>query len=70
LPIPSPVRLIIYDVLGRHIKTLVDSQHSIGHFQIAWDGTDEQNLPVAAGLYFCRMESGDFATVIKLALVK
>ena len=70
LPVPGNVRLIIYDLLGRHIKTLVNSQHSTGHFQIAWDGTDEQNLPVAAGLYFCRMESGDFVKVIKLALVK
>lgn len=70
LPAHSHVRLIVYDLLGRQIKALVDSQHSIGRFQIAWDGTDEHNQPVTTGLYFCRMEAGEFVRIIKLALVK
>jgi flagellar hook assembly protein FlgD len=57
-------------VLGRQIRTLIASQHSVGRFQIVWDGTDEKHLPVAAGSYFYRMESGEFVKVIKLALVK
>lgn len=70
LLIPCHVRLIIYDLVGQQIKSLVDSQQPAGHFQITWDGTDEQYLPVAAGVYFCRMEAEDFVKVIKLALVK
>ena len=70
IPVTGHVQLVIYDVLGRHIKTLVDGQHATGHFQATWDGTDEHNLPIAAGVYFCRMEAGEFVKVIKLAFVK
>jgi len=70
LPRPGHVRLAIYDVLGRHIRTLVDTQQPVGHFRTAWDGTDEYNMKMAAGVYFCRLEAGDFVKVIKLALVK
>jgi len=48
----------------------VDAQQQADHFQITWDDTDEHYLPVAAGVYFCRLEAGEFVKVIKLALVK
>ncbi len=70
LPNSSHVRLVIYDLLGRPIKTLVDTQRQAGHFQTIWDSTDEHNLPVAAGVYFCRMEAGEFVKTTKLVLVK
>ncbi|HEX9972522.1 MAG TPA: T9SS type A sorting domain-containing protein, partial [bacterium] len=70
VPNSNHVRLAIYDLLGRHVKTLVDTQQPAGHFQTTWDGADEHNLPVAVGVYFCRMEAGEYVKVIKLALVK
>ena len=70
MPKSEYVRLAIYDILGRHIRTLMDTRHQAGHFQTTWDGTDERNMPVAAGVYFCRMEAKDFVKVIKLALVR
>jgi flagellar hook assembly protein FlgD len=70
LPKSTHVRIAIFDMLGRHIKTLVNSRQPAGRFSTVWNGTDEQSLPIAAGLYFCKMEADDFAKVIKLALVK
>jgi len=70
LPKPGSVRLTICDVLGRRIRTLIDTHKPAGRFQMIWDGTNEQGLPVAAGLYFCCMESGEYIKVIKLALLK
>ncbi len=75
---PAHIRLLIYDVLGRHIRTLSDTRQQVGHFQTSWDGTDDQKVPVAAGVYFCRLEAGDpstgswqgFVKAIKLALVR
>ncbi|HEX9973418.1 MAG TPA: hypothetical protein VGD14_15205 [bacterium] len=60
----------------------MDTCQPAGHFQTTWDGADEHNLPVAASVYFCSMETNDpsigspnksgpnFVRVIKLALVK
>lgn len=70
LPMPSHVHIVIYDLLGRHIKTLLDVEQPAGHFQLIWDGTDVSDKPVASGLYFCRMEAGNFVKVIKLELLK
>jgi hypothetical protein len=70
LPKSSHIRIFIYDILGRQVKILVDTRQSAGHYQTAWDGTDDRSLSVAAGLYFCRMEAGDFVKVMKLVLVR
>ena len=70
LPHTALVQLAVYDVLGREVKRLVDEQKSPGLHKITWDATNESGQRVAAGLYFCRMRSGDFATVIKLLFVR
>lgn len=78
LPEAGHVRLVIYDALGRSIKTLVDAQQPAGQFNAIWDGITDQNQPVAAGIYFCHLEASgaspgsehEFMKVIKLALIK
>jgi hypothetical protein len=70
LPEASHVRIAILDMLGRHVKTVIDNHHPAGQFRAGWDATDDRGVPVAAGIYFCRMEAGQFVNVIKLALVK
>ncbi len=67
---PGHIRLAIYDLLGRHIRTLTDSFQQTGNFRIRWNGKDEHDTPVAAGVYLCRLEAKDFVKVIKLALIK
>jgi len=64
------VQLTIYDALGRQVRQLVNGQTNAGQHSVVWNGTDDQGKSVAAGLYFCRMEAGDFVEMIKLALVK
>jgi len=70
LPKSDHVRIAIYDMLGRHVCTLVDSRQLAGQFQTSWDGRDEHNIPVAAGIYFYKMQAGDFVQVNKLAQVR
>ena len=77
LPQIAHIRLTIIGVLGQFIKTLVDTKQTAGQFQVTWDGTDECHLPVASGIYLCRMEVMDYANseknfvkVIKLALIR
>lgn len=57
----SNVKLVIYDICGRQVRTLVDTQQPAGNYQIVWDGSDDRNLPVAAGVYFCCMKMSDLS---------
>jgi len=70
LPKAGYIRLVICDLLGREIRTLMDEKQPAGHFQTSWDGTDEHSQTVAAGVYFCVLQSGEWIAVKKLVLLK
>ena len=60
LPAPAEVKLDVFDILGRHVKTLVDGTFPASGgapFRAAWDGTDDGGTKVASGIYLCRMEA-------------
>ena len=70
LPRSEQVRIAIYNLHGRHVKTLVDGMQSAGRFKACWDGTDDKGSPLSAGVYCCRMETDGLIRIIKLSLVK
>ena len=51
----SCVRLVIYDITGRMVKTLVLVVHAPGNYQARWDGTDNSGQPSASGQYIVRL---------------
>jgi hypothetical protein len=53
---PGPVRLSVYDVAGRLVTRLLDEQRQAGEHTADWDGRNAFGEPVAAGVYFCRLE--------------
>lgn len=61
----SRVRVLIFDLLGRQVATLIDTAHLPGSYTVSWDAT---NWP--SGIYLCRMEAGEFAQTRKMLLVK
>ncbi|MBU1935808.1 T9SS type A sorting domain-containing protein [bacterium] len=61
----SHITLTIYNLLGQQVTRLVDKQHKPGSYIISWNAT---HLP--SGLYFCRMEAGNFVQTRKLVLLK
>jgi hypothetical protein len=61
LPRESWVTLVVYDVLGRRVATLVDRMQTAGYHDIEWHGTDRNGLPVTSGLYLGRFEARDAA---------
>ena len=65
IPKASYVKLIVYDVLGREIKTLVNEKMNAGRYEVNWDGS---NYP--SGVYFYRMLAGDFIAIKKMVLLK
>ncbi len=70
LPKASAVTLEIYNVLGQKVKTLVDSYQGAGQYEVLWDATDYNGNRVSSGLYFYRMNAGDFTKTKKMLLLK
>ncbi len=58
VPDPKPVRLTIYDLLGRRVRRLVDGTPGTGRHTVTWDGRSDAGIEVASGLYFVRLEIG------------
>ncbi|MBN2416279.1 T9SS type A sorting domain-containing protein [bacterium] len=64
---PGPVTIDIYDIRGRKIRKLLDGfQQESGW--IVWDATDDNAVPVAAGVYICCLNTADTRTAIKMVL--
>jgi len=70
LPQTEDVRLAIYDVSGRLVKTLVNEHREAGHHEVIWRGQDNSNRRVATGTYFYVIQAGDFHQVHKMSLIK
>ena len=70
LPAAGHVRLELYDVRGRHVRTLVDGVRSAGTHAAAWDGRDGSGGPAAAGIYFLRLEAAGATRGARLALLR
>ena len=65
LPEPSDVVIEIYDILGRRVETLVNEEQPAGYHQIIWDAED-----ASSGMYFYRIQAGDYIDTRKMLLIK
>ncbi len=70
LPAAAPVRLTVYDVLGRAVTTLKQGMLEAGRYTVRWDGRAADGTPVAGGLYLYRLEAGRFTQTRTMMLVK
>jgi len=70
LPTNSLVRLVIYDLLGREVKTLINSEKNSGTYQVQWNGDNNFGSKVSSGTYIYMIRSGDFNQARKLILLK
>lgn len=69
LPESSNVKLTVYDVTGRELIALENGDLPAAHYEIQWDGLDASGNPVGAGVYFARIQAGDYAKTIKMVLI-
>jgi chitodextrinase len=70
LPEAAHVQLVIYDLLGQAIRTMTNSHHEPGFYSAVWNATDDDNRPVANGLYFYKLSAGHFNSIGKMMLLK
>lgn len=65
LPEPSDVKLVIYDILGRKVKTLYDGNQTAGEHAIIWDADG-----FSSGIYFYELQAGNLVETRKMVLLK
>jgi endoglucanase len=65
LPSASFVTLKVYDLLGRELATIVNGNRAAGTYTVSWDAS-----AYPSGVYFCRMQGGNFVVTKKMSLVK
>ncbi|HMB91258.1 MAG TPA: T9SS type A sorting domain-containing protein [Rhodothermales bacterium] len=71
LPNAARVSLVVYNVLGQEVATLVKSQQQgAGSYQVTWSGTDMNGQKVASGVYLYRLNAGETVVTKRMVLVK
>ncbi|MEJ2628410.1 MAG: PQQ-binding-like beta-propeller repeat protein, partial [bacterium] len=70
IPSNEKVNLVIYNVLGEKVKILVNDELRAGEYTRQWDGKDMSGKQVQSGMYFCRMQAGNYVKIRKLTLIR
>ena len=70
LPKEASIQLVIFDILGREVVTLVDGIQKSGYRSVFWNGADAHGKNVSAGMYFYLLQAGDFRQINKMTLLK
>lgn len=70
LPKPGDVTLIVYNILGQRVIKLEDGYLPAGKHNIHWDARNMSGSRISSGVYFYRIEAGDYAKTKKLLLLK
>ncbi len=70
IPKNEYVKLVVYDMLGREVKTLFEGNQIAGSHQVVWDGTNNAGQPVSAGTYIYTLIAGGHRLSQKMQLVK
>jgi Ca-activated chloride channel homolog len=66
----SFVTLVVYDMLGREVRTLKAEYVPAGTYRVQWDGVDQHGLPVAAGFYVYRLSVGAHTEARTMILIR
>lgn len=70
LPQAGVVQLVVYDMLGQKVRTLVDNHQEAGAYTVPWDGHDSAGRAVASGTYFYRIQAEGFSKTRKMTLLR
>ena len=70
LPKTNIVSMVIYDMLGRQVRTLVNEVQNAGMQKVIWDGKNNSGMKVSSGTYIYRIDAGDFHMAKKMIILK
>jgi hypothetical protein len=64
------VQLVVYDILGREVTTLVNEELSAGEYEVEFNVGTSRDLSLSSGVYFYKIQAGEFISVRKMVLLK
>jgi len=67
---PAYITLTIYNITGQSVMTLIEESLDADNYAAVWDGRDNKGRKLESGVYFVRLEAGDFMTSRKIMLLK
>jgi hypothetical protein len=70
LPQDSDVRVEVFNLLGQRVRSLINGNEKAGYKTVIWDGKDESGKGVASGVYFYRVNAGNFSESKKMTMLK
>jgi hypothetical protein len=70
LPQEVEVELVIHDIMGRHVRTLVNRNQPAGRHEVGWDGCNTRGERVPSGVYLYTIVAGEFKVTRKMAVLK
>lgn len=70
LPQSEQVKLVIYNVLGQEIRTLVNAFQPAGRYRVVWNSRDDFGRSVSSGVYFYQITAGEFLDTRKMLILK
>ena len=70
LPVNEHVSINIYDLTGKRVKSLVNTNQDAGYRSINWNATSDLGQPVSAGMYIYTIQAGEFRQTKKMVLLK
>lgn len=70
LPEVSEVSVMVYTLLGKNVKTLVNKIQNAGRYSVTWNAIGEDGKRVPSGVYFVRIQAGIFSQMRKMMFVQ
>jgi len=70
LPTDIEINIVIYDLMGNEVKTLINEFKPVGQYSVNWDGRDNAGQSVSGGIYFYQLQIDGFVQTRKMVLLK
>ena len=75
MPISADVQLVVYNILGQQIATLINEQVSAGNHSVLWNASDSKGMKLSSGIYLYKLKAtgsdgSEFQETKKMILIK
>ncbi len=70
VPVKGKVKLEVYDITGKLVKTLVNEVKDVSWYKVRWDGKDNSGNQVSSGVYFYKLSASDYESSLKMTYLK